>query len=322
MTGQPSAKDINARAADWLQRREFWNWSREDQAALDAWLEESWAHRVAYHRLETAWGRTGRLAALRGFPHGNEESAAHGARPFLFRIAAAAALFAVIGGASAFYVWQPKPKTYATATGERETLSLSDGTQIELNTNTRLRILATGAERQVWLERGEAYFEVTHDPRRPFTVWAGNKRVVDIGTKFVVRKEPAKLELSVIDGRVGVTGASDPHPEDGLRLSKGDVLVATANSTSVRKASAKTMAADFSWRKGMLEFDDVAVSQVVAEFNRYSSEKLVVADEAAARTRVSATFPVNGVEDFVRLAHRVLGLKVERKDGETVISSP
>ena len=317
-----SAKDINARAADWLQRREFWNWSDEDQASLDAWLEESWAHRVAYHRLETAWSRTSRLAALRGFRAGEEEGAARGAGRFFLRTAAAAALFAVIGGASALYIWQPKPKSYSTATGERETLSLSDGSQIQLNTNTRLRILATGAERQVWLDQGEAYFEVTHDPKRPFTVWAGNKRVIDIGTKFVVRKESTKLELSVIDGRVGVTGASDPHPEDGLRLSKGDVLVATANSTSVRKASAKALASDFSWRRGMLVFDDMPVSRVIAEFNRYSSEKLVVADQAAARTRVSATFPVNGVEDFVRLAHRVLGLKVERKDGETVISSP
>src|SRR6185437_5563394 len=182
---------------------------------------ESWAHRVAYHRLETAWSRTGRLAALRGFRAEEGESAQSGAGRFLFRIAAAVAFLAVIGGASAFYIWQPKPRTYATATGERETLSLSDGTQIELNTDTRLRILATGAERQVWLEKGEAYFEVTHDPRRPFTVWAGNKRVIDIGTKFVMRKEAAKLELSVIEGRVGVTGASDPHPEDGLRLSKG-----------------------------------------------------------------------------------------------------
>ncbi len=321
MSGQ-SAKDVNARAADWLQRREFWTWSETDQAALDAWLDESWAHRVAYHRLETAWSRTGRLAALRGFREEKEESARSGARPFLFRIAAAAALIAVIGAAGALYIWQPQPRSFATAKGERETISLSDGTQIELNTNTRLRILATGAQRQVWLDRGEAYFEVRHDPNRPFTVWAGNKRVTDIGTKFVVRKERAKLELSVIDGRVGVSGASDPHPEDGLRLSKGDVLIATANSTSVQKASAKTLASDFSWLHGMLVFDDMPVAQVVAEFNRYSSEKLVVADEAAARTRVSATFPVSGVEDFVALAHRVLGLKVQRKNGETVISSP
>ena len=153
----------NTRAADWLQRREFWNWSEADQAALDAWLDESLAHRVAYHRLEAAWQRTDRLAALRGYRH--EEIASGDAGRLFLRAAAAFIAVAVIGAAAAIYTWQPKAKSYSTATGERETLSLSDGSQIELNTNTSLRArMTTGAERQVWLDKGEAYFQVKHDP--------------------------------------------------------------------------------------------------------------------------------------------------------------
>lgn len=317
---ESNAKQINACAADWLQRQEFWSWTEEEQAALDAWLDESWAHRVAYHRLKAAWQRTDKLVALRGYRN-EGGGAGSGATRFLLRAAAAIALFAFIGGGAAFYMWQPAAKAYSTSIGERETLSLSDGSQIELNTDTRLRILATGAERQVWLEKGEAYFEVTHDPKRPFTVWVANKRVTDIGTKFIIRQEPAKLELSVIDGRVGVTGASDPHPEEGLRLSKGDVLVATANSASVTKEPAEALANEFSWLHGMLVFDNVPLSKVVAEFRRYSADKIVVADNKAAQTRVSATFPITGVNDFVQLAHRVLGLRVEHQGDETVISN-
>jgi len=100
------------------------------------------------------------------------------------------------------------------------------------------------------------------------------------------------------------------------------VLVATANSTSVTHQSLQAMSSDFSWLHGMLVFDDAPLSKVVAEFSRYSSEKIVIAGPAAAETRVSATFPINGVEDFVKLAHRVLGLQVERRNGEIVISRP
>jgi len=317
-----TAKDINACAADWLQRREFWDWGAEDQTALDEWLSQSWAHRVAYHRLELAWGRADRLVALRTCQREDDGSAEGGAGRFVLRAAAAFVLFAVIGGAAALYTWQPKAKAYSTAKGERETLSLSDGSQIELNTDTSLRILATGAERQVWLDRGEAYFEVTHDAKRPFTVWVAGKRVTDIGTKFVILRKPERMELSVMEGRVGVANADDPNPERGLKLSKGEMLVATANSTSVTHQSLQAMSSDFSWLHGMLVFDDAPLSKVVAEFSRYSSEKIVIADPAAAETRVSATFPINGVEDFVKLAHRVLGLQVERRNGEIVISRP
>ncbi|HEV2561261.1 MAG TPA: FecR domain-containing protein [Rhizomicrobium sp.] len=315
-----SAREIDARAADWLQRREFWDWSDADQAALDEWLAQSWANRVAYHRLEAAWSRTNRLAALSGYKRENEEE--RGGARFLLRAAAAFALVAVMGASAAVYIWQPKAKAYSTGTGERETLSLPDGSQIELNTNTSLRILATPTERQVWLDKGEAYFSIMHNPKRPFTVWTANKRVTDIGTKFVVRQDASRLELAVMEGRVGVASASDAHSARNLQLSQGDILVATANASSVTRKAQRKIANDFSWRQGMLVFDDVPFSKVVAEFNRYSTEKLVVADDTAARTRVSATFPINGVEDFVKLAHRVLGLRVERRDGETVISRP
>lgn len=321
MPSPSNAKAVTARAADWLQRRDFWDWTDADQVALDAWLAESWAHRVAYYRLEAAWSRTNRLAALRGHRRdGAEVGASEKAGRFLLRAVRACAVVALIGAAYALYVWQPQAKTYSTGIGERETLALSDGSQIELNTNTSLRILANGLQRQVWLDKGEAYFEITHDPMRPFTVWTSNRRVTDIGTKFDVRQDPNRLELAVVEGEVGVSAASGPQSDQSLRLSSGDLLVATAHVMSVVKASPQAMSAGISWRRGMLVFEDVPLAKVVEEFNRYGTEKLVVADEAAARTHVSATFPINGVEDFVQLAHRVLGLHVEHHDGEIIIS--
>src|SRR6185437_6037182 len=91
--------EIETQAADFLQRLNFWEWSEEDQAKLDAWLAESVHHRVAYSRLKANFARTDRLAALRG----TAEEVAEPARrfpisPMMFRVAAAAVAIALIGG--------------------------------------------------------------------------------------------------------------------------------------------------------------------------------------------------------------------------------
>ncbi len=84
------------------------------------------------------------------------------------------------------------------------------------------------------------------------------------------------------------------------------------------RKSTQTMAEELGWRRGMLVFDNIPLGDAVAEFNRYSAKKLVVADEAAAKIPVSATFPTNGVGDFVQLAQAVLGLRIEHRNGEIV----
>ncbi len=316
-----SAKELNALAADWLQRRDFWVWNAADQAALDAWLAESWAHRVAYYRLEAGWRRTDRLAALRRHSHGTGQ-AVRGEKfvPFLIRATAACALLAVVGLAVTTYTRPPEGRTYSTSIGGRETIAFRDGSQIELNTDTSVRVLDEAGKRQVWLDRGEAYFDITHDSARPFTVWIADRRVTDVGTKFDIRQSPNHLELSVIEGRVSVASAQSTQSSQPLLLSQGDVLVATADAMSVVKRQPQTMKRDLGWRRGMLVFNNIPLSEAVAEFNRYSAEKLVVADDATARIPVSGTFPTSGIHDFVQLARSVLGLRAEHRNGETVIS--
>ena len=95
-THLPNAKEIRERAADWLQRRNFWNWSEADQAALDAWLAQSPSHRTAYLRVEAAWENTGRLSALRSIrPAPRPAPKNRRALPLLMGVAAAAAIPAV-----------------------------------------------------------------------------------------------------------------------------------------------------------------------------------------------------------------------------------
>ncbi len=108
--------------------------------------------------------------------------------PFL-KIAAALAVIS-LAGTGAFTLFQgPKAQTYSTTIGGRETLTLDDGSQIELNTNTSVRVAYGANQRNVWLDKGEAYFRITHDPAHPFMVTLGDKRVTDLGTKFLIRRD-------------------------------------------------------------------------------------------------------------------------------------
>lgn len=312
-----TATDIEERASLWLERRNFSYWSEQAQSELEAWLAESWENRVAFWRLDAAWNRTERLAALRR----PDEAAPTARRPIMsivMGIAAAFAIVAMLGVATAHFIARPADKTYATAIGGRETVKFADGTRIELNTNTVLRMRMTTAERTVWLEKGEAYFEVKHDAAHPFTVITGSNRVTDLGTKFAIRRDFGRLHVALLEGRVRF-GAVTGHTQSVL-LAPGDTVTATDDSISVTKEPMQALNDALSWRRGVLSFDNALLSDVVSEFNRYNSEKIVVADPAAASVTITGTFRTGNVEAFIGTVQRIFQLHIARHGDSIVIS--
>jgi transmembrane sensor len=311
------AVSINAQAAEWIECRDRDDWSEANQSALDAWLAQSAAHRAAFWRLEAAWKDTDRLTAFR--PVLRPQS---GTRPIasrtVFKSIAAAALVAACCVGVATYMTTPDWKTYSTTIGGREILTLGDGTKIELNTDSVVRVAQSANARRVWLDRGEAYFDVTHDAARPFTVTAGDHQITDLGTKFVVRRETQALKVSVLDGRVQLeqkNGEIAPAV-----LMRGDVVVATATKLIRSRAPAREIETGLGWRNGVLVFDDRTLADVADEFNRYNTRKLIVTDKKTAQTRIAGTFRADNIDAFANTAHRVLGLKVERRGEEILIS--
>lgn len=314
------ADDIEAQAADWLQRRHFWNWGAQYQETLDAWLNESPAHLIAYLRLEAAFIRTDRLTALR-LPLSTRlvGLARRGWWP-VFRRVAAALLIAAGVGVAIRYSEQPKAKTYSASVGDRKILTLADGSRIELNTDTVLRLSADARQRTVWLDRGEAYFQIRHDAIHPFTVITSDHRITDLGTKFLVRKERNHIEVSLVEGRARVDSSSTWRPSQSALLTPGDVVVATADSMSLMKKSATALGDELGWRRGLLVFRDSSLLDAAAEFNRYNTHKIVITDQAAAHLVVGGTFPANDTSLFVRAAQRLFGLRADIRGNETVIS--
>jgi len=312
------AAEIEAAAAEWLQRRSFWNWTAEDEAALEAWLAQSLAHRIAFWRLNAGFSRTDRLAALR--PLQGTAEARRGSFSALAKLAAAFAMIAALGLGASLYVLQPRERTYTTGIGGHETIAFSDGTRIELNTDTVLSTRMTTRERMVWLKKGEAFFQIRHDPAHPFIVMAGNRRITDLGTKFSVHRDGARLEVAVVAGRVRFSPADGANDLQSALLTPGDVAVATPSSLMVTKKSTSDIANELGWRKGLLVFRHVALAAAIAEFNRYNTTKLVVADPATAQMKIYGVFRADNVEDFTALAHMVLGLHVAH-EGNTILLS-
>jgi len=319
-----SAKDIQLRAAEWImERREAKDWTAEDQAALDAWLAQSPAHLLAYWRLDAAWNRTHTLAAMHN--PSLEIAGEKPARPFpiFLKIAAAIGAVAVLGAGLAGYFLSPRDRTFTTPIGGHETVSFADGSRIELNTNTVLRARMTTDQRIVWLDKGEAYFQVKHDPAHPFIVMAGDRRVTDLGTQFTVRRDTGRLQVAVMQGRVWFDEQGKEtrsHAMQSAMLTPGDVAIATPDSLSVTRKSAQVLAGGLSWRHGVLVFKYATLADAVAEFNRYNREQLVIADPAAAKLTIVGTFPTNEVGAFIDAAQTIFGLRVRNRGNQIVIS--
>jgi transmembrane sensor len=316
----PAARAIKDRAADWLERADRSEWSAEDEAQLERWLSESPAHRMAYWRVKSAWDRAQRLHVLRT-PVGGvaKDERTRRFNPFFARIAAAVVLVAVAGTGTVFWASRPNETAYATGVGGREVIALSDGSKIELNTNTSLRVRLSKNERSVVLEKGEAFFQVKHDASRPFTVLAGNRRVTDIGTKFFVRRDERRFEVALVEGRAQLD-APDGTIAHPVMLSPGDVVKEKDRALVIERKPETALANELGWRRGVIVFTHATLAEAAAEFNRYNTAKIRITDPKAARLTIGGTFEADNVDAFAHLVRNLLGVKVERQGNDTVIS--
>jgi len=314
----PPMNAIDQAAAEWVQRRRFWNWSDTDQLDLDRWLEQSMAHRVAYWRLNAAYARTERLTALRR--PGAEVAAQFRFSPLITGIAASLVLALGAGLFAAHALLHPHDRTFETPVGGHQAVSFADGTRIELNTNTEIRARMTTQERIVWLDRGEAYFQVKHDAAHPFVVMIGNRRVTDLGTRFVIRTAASQTEVAVVQGSVRFDAPGVQSAAYTATLRPGDVATATADSMSIAKRTSRDLSRELGWRRGVVVFDRTTLADAASEFNRYNRRKIVIADPAAASLAIDGTFATTDEEAFIDAARTIFGLHVDGSGNGIVIS--
>lgn len=322
-TRAPTARDIDALAADWIAARDGEHWDDDRQRALDAWLDESTLHRVAYLRLESAWRRSDRLAAGRRSqgtlepPKTARVEGRHGRRLRWVAGLAAACLLATVG---VLYYGAPfgtPGQMHATALGERSVISLADGSRITLNTASRIRVALEPAERKVWLDGGEAFFEVAHDKSRPFVIMAGGQTVTVVGTKFSLKREGDRLDAIVVEGKVRVASSSGAT----AILTAADTAEASADSLHVQHESVDRLTDQMSWIRGQLTLDGMTLGEAAAAFNRYNSRKIRILDASAANLRIGGVFDTDNIGGFTRLLQSGFGLTVREGRDEITVAS-
>ena len=313
---------LTERAADYIERRRCGDWSATDQAELDAWLAESTLHRVAYLRLEGAAAYAEHLSANPGFDVGPR---ARGTRisPGRLRrfavplLAAASIALAVPFAMPLINTWlQPAEHSFSTDVGGRTLLRFVDGTEFELNTDTTVRYRMTNRRRMVWLDKGEAWFHVTHNAANPFTLVVGKHRIVDLGTEFFVRRGAGSMEVALLNGRASLS----TEGAQTATLRPGDDAVATPVSVLVTRKTPQELADELAWRRGMLVFRHTPLAEVVREFNRYNATKLVIADPSIAGEKIVADAKADDLDSFLQFAKDVLKLRVDREGGVILIS--
>jgi transmembrane sensor len=354
---------IERRAAAWLVRRDGEAWDAAAQAALDQWLAQDLAHRVAFLRLASAWEESGRLKALgAGIAHAGvpprgawhrapatpatpleaiappREAATPALADLVFAprttgrgvrwpaLASVAALLLVAVCVSVLLGWQhyavQERASYASQIGDLRTVALSDGSSATLSSDSRIDIALSRAQRHIDLQQGEAFFEVAKDAGRPFVVGAGTRRAVAVGTRFSVRRDGASVRVVVTEGTVRLeSDAADGRAQPTTLLPAGSIAIAGPDGVLVRSVSLADAERILDWRSGLLSFEHATLGEAVAEFNRYNTRKLVVADGRAAALQVAGTFQWSNTQGFVRLLERGFPVRAEHRADQVVLHS-
>ncbi len=211
---------------------------------------------------------------------------------------------------------------YETALGEQRSVLLSDGSVVELNTLSKLRVEFRDDARLVELVAGEAVFEVAKDPMRPFRVDAGAAFVKAVGTRFNVYRQSAQTIVTVVEGRVEVsrppTVPTSPNSEAAgeiaqlpiVELVPGDQVAVTAGGLISAPAVVDTNKA-IAWTDRRLVFDGDNLASVARELNRYNREQLVIADPELAEEPISGVFYANDPDTLFAFLEAVGGMRVE-----------
>lgn len=315
-------KSIEEQAADWFVELQSAERIEDKWQEFEKWKEESRKHEVAFTRIENAWALMDRLRdsakpdllslgiEVDGFEMTRALIFVRWIREQKWRLPltvfiAGCVLCAiryevqnrsVAGGRSSW-------KTVATGIGEHQTVSLSDGSTVDLNTNTTLHVSIDSDERQADLAGGEALFNVVHDPTRPFSVRAGRSRVEAVGTKFsVLDRSDGEMTTMVTEGDVRVYASSDASQWIGPQQS----ATTTARGIEVEKLKPGEVERRMAWTRGELEFAGETLDEAVTQFNRYNEKKLEIDDPAIRNRPVGGTFAARDPDGFANMIEKSL----------------
>jgi transmembrane sensor len=266
-----------------------------------------------------------------------------------YSLAASTAFLVVAAALTLYRSW---PSTYTTGIGDERTVTLADGSKVELDARSRIHVRFSKHERDIDLLDGQALFYVAKDASRPFIVTSDEAHVRAVGTQFdVYRKSGGTTAVTVIEGRVAVLAGSAPsmgttlpqspgalsmtHETDGQKgvaepahlafpgaspgvlVSAGEQVIVTAQQIS--KPENASIAVATAWTRRELVFDEASLTDVAAEFNLYNKKPLIMSDGSLKDFHVTGVFSSTDPSSLLRFLRAQKGIRVQATDKGIVI---
>lgn len=298
---KPDSATLHATAQRWVVLLTSGDVTPADITAARTWCEENPAHQQAFVEARRLWQLSGhlRVPVVRRRP----------AWPW----ATAALLLVALGlGLVRHQAWDAD---YRTALGEQRHIELADGSHVLLDSGSAMDVSLDDKHREIVLRKGEALFEVSHDPQRPFRVTAGDVSATALGTRYAVRLQGDAAQVTVAQGRVAV---ADSHASvtlgAGEQINWQDGTLAAKHPVDTGKALA--------WQDGRLVFEMTPLPEVLAELQRYRPGYLLIGDDSLRALKVNGTFRLDRLDDALGTLEQAFPLKIQRYTDYLLVMQP
>lgn len=312
---------ITEAAAQWCMRLHEPDCTEQEREAFAVWLKADPLHALEYEAMLDIWDvsehlpRPAKVIALPGRqPHSTWR-----------RLGIAAAITLLTLPLAAYSGWQlgwvPNAYERLEASSSMKTVTLPDGSQVELNLGTQLTFSNYKDQRRVNLSKGEAFFKVRHDASHPFVVQAAEGRIRVTGTQFNVWRYEDQVRVTLLEGSVLVTGNQNLSG-DGLRLEPGMQARYKAGDYTPQISQTYADTPDLAWRNGKLVLDNLTLADALPLINRYLDTPLVLADNATGKLRIGGVFNTHDINQLVTSLPKVLPVYLSlNQDGKPVINA-
>ena len=313
---------ITEAAAQWCMRLHEPDCTLRERDAFAVWLNANPLHATEYEAVLDIWDVSEHLP--RPAPAEARVIAPARHRSPWQRFAVAAAIILVAAPVAAFSGWQlgwvPNAYERYQADSRAQTVTLPDGSQVELNLGTQLTFSNYKDQRRVTLSKGEAFFKVSHDAAHPFLVQAAEGRVRVTGTQFNVWLYEDQVRVTLLEGSVLVTSNKN-FSGDGLRLEPGMQARYKAGDNAAQISQVPANSPDLAWRNGKLVLDNLSLADALPLINRYLDTPLSLADSATGRLRIGGVFNTREISHLVSTLPKVLPVYLSLSpDGKPVLN--
>ncbi|PCH97909.1 MAG: hypothetical protein COB83_00355 [Gammaproteobacteria bacterium] len=325
---------IDDEASIWLVRLDNGNLSEQSRKELRTWLAADKRHPVALKAMADIWDDIDEALIII-----NDEKPSKNisfwpiVKPILKPLALAASISFIT-----IFIWLAMPSnvqknSYATLIGQHMDTTFADGSIIHLNTNSHIETAFSDEKRIIKLIKGEVLFEVAHDPNRPFIVYAGDRLVQAIGTKFVVHLKSENIQVTVTDGKVKMskvalnTKLADIKKlnnatiqNDDIFINKGEKIIVSGDKTpTLIHIKPENIKRELAWLDGKLIFDNEELLDVIEEINRYVDIEIILKDPSLHKIRISGRFDLGDSEALIEAIELSFNIKSQRLDSNKII---